>query len=302
MNSPDNKEEKYVLKEQNIKFFSPKRIFKYFINLFLLLFAAFGLLAFANLTLFPNMGIIDLAKDRTSAWRSAKQTDMGHEAIAFELMLDAHAMKGGDISHALDTLTSEFTSANWAELLEYDVDYFLKHDELSDSIKMNGMLHLIKLMYSAGHYDLFKEGYTILVDKFAQPADYLTIYTGLLPLKANFQFDDEEEEIELGRLYELELRRHLKVTASQIVLGLQDDELASTDLQNFVDDLTTTFSNRRFLKSKSEKFRVQLGSDLSHLLKLIAANALKNKDATLQDATIKLRTILEEQQLEFFDV
>lgn len=302
MESPDKKEEKYVLKEQNIKFFSPKKIFKFFWIMFVLLFAAFGLLAFVNLTMYPDMGIIDLAKERTSNWRSAKEGDLGHEAIAFELMLDAYAKEGGDISHAMDSLTAEFTSANWAELLEYDVDYFLKHDELSDSIKLSGMLHLTKTLYTSGHYDLFKEGYKALVDKFAADRDYLTIYTNLLPLEATYQYDDDEEKEELGRLYELGLRRHLKVTASKIVAGLQEDALISADLEVFVNSLSGIFSNKSFLNSKSDKFKVQAGSDLSHLLKLISSFALQEKNTGLQDANSALQTKLAEQNLEFFDM
>jgi len=302
MESPDKKEEKYVLKEQNIKFFSPKRIFKFFGTILILLFAAFGVLAFINLTLYPDMGIIDIAKERTNQWRSAKQGDLGHEAIAFELMLDAYAKDGGDISHAMDSLTSEFTSANWAELLEYDVDYFLKHDELSDSIKFSGMLHLTKTLYSSGHYDLFKEGFKALVEKFASDRDHLTIYTNLLPMEANFQFDDDEEKEELERLYELELRRHLKMTASKIVASLQDEALEAADLQVFVSTLTSIFSNKTFLSSKSDKYKVQVGSDLSHLLKLISAFALQTKNNDLQVSNSALQTKLAEQNLEFFDI
>lgn len=302
MESPDKKEEKYDLKRKNVKFFSAGKVIRLFAAVFISLFAAFGILAFVNLTVYPDMGIIDLAKERTAQWRGAKQSDLGHEAIAFELMLDAYAEKGGDISHAMDTLTDEFTSANWAELLEYDVDYFLKHNELSDSIKFNGMLHLTKILYKNGHYDLFKEGYKVLVTRFAENEDFLTIYAELLPMQANFQFDDEEEKEELGRLYELELRRHLKVTAGKVVAAMQDDQVTNLDMLRFVKKLEQTFADASFLAGKGDKFHVQLGSDLSHLFTLIRQKAEASNDGDLTAAVDRVANQLAEQELEFFDV
>jgi hypothetical protein len=300
MESPDNKEEKYEIKGKRLKFFSAGKIIKLFLWVFGGLFAVFGLLAFVNLTIYPDMGIIDLAKERTSQWRSAKSNDLGHEAISFELMLDAYADKGGDISHAMDTLTDEFTFANWAELLEYDVDYFLKHDEIADSVKTMGMLHVTKTLFRSGHYDLFKEGFKTLVNEFASPNEYTVIYTELLPLKAQFDFDDDEEEEELSRLYELELRRHLKMTASRIVHGLQKNEVSDMVLATFVQNLNV-LANEEFIALKSEQFRVQLGSDLSHILDLIDRQATASGNESLNSDVATLRAKFANQDLEYFD-
>jgi hypothetical protein len=300
MESPDNKEEKYELKGKQLKFFSVGKIIKLFLWIFGGLFAVFGLLAFVNLTLYPDMGIIDLAKERTSQWRSAKESDLGHEAISFELMLDAYADKGGDISHAMDTLTDEFTFANWAELLEYDVDYFLKHDEIADSVKTMGMLHVTKTLYRAGHYDLFKEGYKTLVNEFAAPNEFTVIYTELLPLKAMFDFDDDEEEEELARLYELELRRHLKMTAVRIVHFMRQNQVSDEALSTFVQKLGV-LANDEFISQKSEQFRVQLGSDLSHILTLIDQQAATSGNTNLAKDVEMLRMKFQNQNLEYFD-
>ena len=300
MESPDNKEEKFELKGRQLKFFTVGKLLKLFIWIFGGLFAVFGLLAFVNLTIYPDMGIIDLAKERTREWRSAKSTDLGHEAISFELMLDAYADKGGDISHAMDSLTDEFTFANWAELLEYDVDYFLKHDEIDDSTKTMGMLHVTKTLYRSGHYDLFKEGYSTLVKKFASPNDYPVIYVELMPLKAMFDFDDDEEEEELARLYELELRRHLKLTATRIVHSLQQNELSDKVLATFVEKLDV-LANDAFISQKGEKFRAQMGSDLSYILALIDRQASASGNSNLTASVATLRTKFMNQNLEYFD-
>lgn len=300
MESPDNKEEKYDIKGRQLKFFSAGKIIKLFLWIFGGLFAVFGLLAFVNLTIYPDMGIIDLAKERTRDWRSAKETDLGHEAISFELMLDAYADKGGDISHAMDSLTDEFTFVNWAEMLEYDVDYFLKHDEIDASTKTKGMLHVTKTLYKSGHYDLFKEGYSTLVNKFATSNDYPVIYTELMPLKAQFEFDDDEEEEELSRLYELELRRHLKLTAGRMVNALQKNELSDEVLATFVQNLDV-LANDSFMSEKSEQFRVQMGSDLSHILTLIDRQATASGNSDLSTSVATLRTKFMNQNLEYFE-
>ncbi len=284
MESPDNKEEKYDISQQNVKFFSTRKIFKLFISVFVGLFAIFGLLTLINLTVYPDMGIIELAQERTEQWRRAKQTDMAHEAIAFELMLDAYAKKGGDISHALDTLTDEFTAANWAELLEYDVDYFIKHDEVSDSIKTNGMLHLTKTMYTSGHYDLFKSAYKTLMNRFATPADYPVIYAELLPLEANFDFDDEVEEEELNRLYELELRRHLKMTAEAITEGINANNISASQMSVFVDKVNITFHDDAFLNARGDAFKEQLKTDLSTILPMVEEMAKSSDNEELANS------------------
>jgi hypothetical protein len=288
MESPDKKEEKYVFKEKDLKFFSAAKIFKLLGFIFLSLFAVFGLLAFLNLTVAPDLGIIDLAKDRTSEWRRAKSTDMGHEAIAFELMLDAYAEKGGDISHALDTLTDEFTAANWAELLEYDVDYFQKHPELGDSVKMHGMLHITKTLYTSGHYDLFKESYKVLVGEFASDRDMLSIYVGLLSLKSKFAYDDEEEREELARLYDLELRRHLSLSAKEIIGAMESSSLLAGDVRKFFSNLNEGLSLG--LANRDDNFRQRVKADIEGILN--AAGYLIDSNESVKEQADQLSALV----------
>ncbi|MCP4456501.1 MAG: hypothetical protein GY816_00495 [Cytophagales bacterium] len=280
---------------KNVKLLSAGKMMKLMLMIFISLFSLFGILAVLNLTFYPELGILEIAREKTSEWRRAQKTDAGHEAIAFELMLDSYAAEGGDISHAMDTLINEFTPANWAELLEYDVDYFLKHEEINDSVKMRGMIHVTKTLYSSGHYDLFKVSYKSLVNSFAKTEDYPVIYTELLPMKANFSFDDKEEEEQLSRLYELELRRHLKLTAKEIVDGLQGNEISFKILSHFVDELYMTLSYDEFLKSKTDRFKVQLDSDLTSILSTIDSKAKESNNEQLTNSIYGLREILGNQ-------
>ncbi len=298
--SPDNKEEKFIIHEEKVQFFSTRKLIRLFLALFLAFFGAFGLLFFIDITLYPDLGMMELARkaqEKTDAWRSAKRSDLGHEAIAFEEMLDAYALQGGDISHALDTLTDEFTAANWAELLEYDVDYFLKHEEVDDSTKYRGMLHVTKILYTSGHYDLFKQGYKIMVERFAKNGDYLTIYSNLIPLEASFEYDDEEERAELDALYELELRRHLKLTAAQIINNASGGSLTSNQLQEFVEGLQQTLELNNSIAGKSSKFTNQVESDMVQILSIIKDQAQAEDNSALLQAGYDLASYLGNQNM-----
>ena len=296
--SPQEKEEKFIIHEERVPFFSTKKLVRLFLAVFLAFFGAFGLLFFIDITIYPDLGMMELARkaqEKTDAWRTAKRTDLGHEAIAFENMLDAYALRGGDISHALDSLTSEFTAANWAELLEYDVDYFLKHEEVNDSTKSSGMLHVTKILYSSGHYDLFKQGYKILTERFASDPDFLTIYADLIALDADFDYDDEEERAELAILYELELRRHLKMTAAQIILATEAGNMEEAALQSFAANLKQKLESYDPLSDKGDKFLEQVENDLVIILTLIRDSGDVSENLELLRAGYDLASYLSDK-------
>ncbi len=300
-NPEEEKEENFIIHEEKVAFFSTRKLIRLFLAVFLAFFSAFGILFIIDATLYPELGMVELARkaqEKTDLWREAKRSDLGHEAIAFENMLDAYALRGGDISHVLDTLTNEFTAANWAELLEYDVDYFLKHGEINDSIKASGMTHVIKILYTSGHYDLFKQGYKILVSRFASDKDFLTIYNELLPLTSNFDYDDEEERQELATLYELELRRHLKLTAARIVDSANNGKISNKEFKKFLTDVRATFLNQDILSDKSDKFKNQLENDMVQILTIVKDQASKQQDTQLLNAGLDLTRTLIEKGLE----
>jgi hypothetical protein len=298
VNPEDEKEENFIIHEEKVAFFSTRKLIRLFLAIFLAFFSAFGLLFIIDAWVYPELGMVELARkaqEKTDLWRQAKRSDLGHEAIAFENMLDAYALRGGDISHALDTLTDEFTAANWAELLEYDIDYFLKHEEVSDSIKASGMTHVIKILYTSGHYDLFKQGYKILVSKFSSERDYLRIYNQLIPLESNFDYDDEEERQELAVLYELELRRHLKLTAARIIDSA--DKYSGNDLKGFAEAVKITLDVKDVTSNKSDRFKNQFASDMTQILTIMKDKGAKDSDNDLLAAGLDLTRALVAQNV-----
>ncbi len=296
--SLEEKKRNFVLEEKNVPFFSSKKLGKIILALFISFFCAIGLLIFIEVTFFPEMGVMRLADNaqrKTNEWLRAKEVDRGHEAIAFEEMLDAYAARGGDISHTLDSMTNEFTAANWAELLEYDVDYFLKHDEINKEEKFNGILHITKILYTSGHYDLFKDGYKILIDKFAGPDSYLTIYHNLLPLQAAFDYDDEEERWELEILYDLELKRHLRLTKNRIKEAHEKGQISIESWKAYAKNVKEVLRTTPVLLGKNERFQSQIVDDMTWMLINIENLGDKNADVELLSTGYELALLLRKQ-------